>query len=325
MKRIFLITGIFTCLCNLVYSGSLKVDVNAIGTPIIAQATAVAQLVIDQKATTKNAYVWVLNPQGTPTGVTFYGGGVFSISQPYLYSIAEGDIAGHNNFSKIAFNPDIGTTQETIWSHGGEYVYPPVTGTALEVVSDSAGDILGSSTGIWGVYVEYLDTNYDPKTAYVYLSGTAAQQVTGVTASRINGFRVWTGDGVGRPAGNITLRHSGGGTVYSYITAGYTRARSSVYTVARGKTLFVTSVSFSAVGSKYVRFTSQATYDTYRGVTTKAGILFYPFTEMFLLNSSFTKTLEVPTKFPAYTDLKISGISDGTSALCTANYAGWIE
>lgn len=45
-------------------------------------------------------------------------------TSPYLYDIAEGNVTGHSPWSKIGFNPDVGTGEEDIWSNGGAYTFP---------------------------------------------------------------------------------------------------------------------------------------------------------------------------------------------------------
>lgn len=46
------------------------------------------------------------------------------VNQTYLEQIAEGNVSGHTAWSKIGFNPDVGTSEEDIWSAGGAYAFP---------------------------------------------------------------------------------------------------------------------------------------------------------------------------------------------------------
>jgi hypothetical protein len=126
------------------------------------------------------------------------------------------------------------------------------------------------------------------------------------------------------PVGNLTLRALGGGTIYGYIRLGKTRARSAFYTVPLGKTLYITSIAYSAVGTKYLIFTNHANYDQATGVILQRG-LFHPFSEIALLNSAYSKELTTPTKIIATTDIKVSVIAEAAGSLGTCHLRGWIE
>ena len=69
-------------------------------------------------------------------------------SMPYLYDIAKGNVTGHSVWSKIGFNPEIGITEEDIWSAGGLYSFP-TTAIQMEIVgsenNEDIGDIIRGS------------------------------------------------------------------------------------------------------------------------------------------------------------------------------------
>jgi hypothetical protein len=125
------------------------------------------------------------------------------------------------------------------------------------------------------------------------------------------------------PAGNITLQGIGGGTVYSYIPAGYTRARNIVYTVPDGKTLYVTSAMWScADATKGVRFVNHANYDNLAGAPRS---FFLPYMEATLYNTSIYRPFELPVAFPEHTDIKVSVISSQAGAMADVALRGWLE
>ena len=249
-------------------------------------------------------------------------------SMPYLYDIAEKNVAGHEVWSKIGYNDAIGTSEETMWSLSTQYVFPTIA-SQMEVVSSSDNDGKTSSpnsTGARTVRIGYLKSDYSESSVTLTLDGTTAV-ATGLSHAdiwRINSFRVMTTGTNFAPVGNLTLRAAGGGTTYGYIRLGKTRARSAFYTVPFGKTLYITSIAYSAVGTKYLIFTNHANYDHATETILQRG-LFHPFSEVALLNSAYTKELTTPTRLPATTDLKVSVIAEAAGSLATCHLRGWIE
>ncbi len=266
--------------------------------------------------------VQFVDETGTPYGIREIDNKPSVSSMDYLYDVAEGNIIGHEAWSKTGYNPNVGTTQETVWSYSTEYVFP-VAAMQMEVVStDNLKDIPGG-TGALGVTIYYLDGSYNEHSEVVSLNGTTAVLTTHNNLYRINGFRcsnIGTDD---VPAGNIILRGAGGGEVYSYILAGYTRARNIVYTVPEGYNLYITSVMYScADAAKGVRFINQANYDNVPGVPRS---FFLPYGEASLFNQAFFRPLEMPTMFPEHTDVKVSVISTQAGAIADVVLRGWLE
>jgi hypothetical protein len=107
--------------------------------------------------------------------------------------------------------------------------------------------ILDSSaaTGAMAVKIEYLDDAFAEKSEIVILNTTTYVDTVNSDLYRINSFRVIACGTKATPTyaavGNITLRGNVTTTTYSYITAGYTRARNVMYTVPAGKTLYIVS------------------------------------------------------------------------------------
>jgi len=244
---------------------------------------------------------------------------------PYTYDIAEGNISGHTPWTKTGYNPNVGTTQETVWSYSTEYVFPAAAMQMEVVSSDNTQDKPGG-TGALSVYMVYLDGNYIEHTETLTLNGTTAVPTVATDIYRVNNVRCASVGTGGKPVGNITLRGVGGGSTYSYMLAGYTRARNSVYTVPAGKTLFINSIMFScADATKGVRFINQATYDNMADTILTPGIFFMPYTEATLYNNVMVKVLEVPTKLPEKTDIRVSVISGQAGALADVQLKGWLE
>jgi hypothetical protein len=251
-------------------------------------------------------------------------------TQNYLQAIAEGDITGHTPWTKIGYNGDIDNAEEDLIPQGGTYVWPAAQ-QQMDIVSTSTNDD-GSpaGTGAQKVTIYYLTGAGVEKTEEVVMNGTTPVATTGTDLFRINAMRVTAVGGLFKADGNITLsEHSGTTYKYGYIVAGFTRMRQMVYTVPFGKTLYVTSIVVSGVNTSaghWCRFTTRATYNDKSGSVLAANF-FMPFHEILVVDQSFERTLEVPTKLPAGVDLKVTAISDAASAneLCSCALRGWIE
>lgn len=248
-------------------------------------------------------------------------------STPYGYDVAEGNIEGHTPFFKTGFNGDVDATEEDMWVAGGKYVFP-LAAQGMEVYStDNTNDKAGG-TGARTVKIWYLTNTFVEKTEVVTVTGTTNAETVATDIYRVNAFRVMTAGATGAATGTISLRNkTDHTTVYSQIAIGHTRARNSIYTVPVNKALYITQLSFSAghsSGGRYVRFTLRATYDD---IIKVASTLFYPYYEIGIQDGAFNVHLDVPIKFPAGVNIKVSAIGDAANAdaVCTCAYRGWLE
>lgn len=273
------------------------------------------------------AWSWLQAEQNIPAISGKWVDGKPRISaSPYTYDIAEGHVSGHTPWAKIGYNYVTSTNEEDMWAAGGVYTFP-TSGTSMQIYSTSAFDASGS-TGIRTVSLYYLDTHYREKTEILTMNGITAVTTVATDIYRVQYFRA-ASVGVGAKAvGDISIRHAtgAGATIYGRIAQGYTRGRGCFWTVPKGKTLYVTSIAFSAGGTaKPVQFTTRATYDNQAGVTLTAGTFFMPFHEIICTDAAFTKELEVPTKLPETTDIKVSVKCNQANNYCTTSLRGWLE
>ena len=183
-----------------------------------------------------------------------------------------------------------------------------------------------SSTGAQALKVEYLDDAYVAHTELVLTNGTAAVATVNTDYYRIQSFRVIAAGTGKKAAGNLTLRETDDAPVYSYISAGYTRARNSAYTVPAGKTLyvvqFVVGYGYKTNTTQYARIYTRANVESSSEFSTEA--IFFPYTEVLCSNSSQLVTLEMPTKLNAKTDIKVSAIATYAGSASVA-LRGWLE
>jgi hypothetical protein len=245
---------------------------------------------------------------------------------PYLYGIAEGQISDHTPWSKSGYVVTGSTTQITVWGGATEYVWPTGAMHMELVSSDNTNDKAGGA-GALTVRIQYLTTGFVEKTEIVTLVGTTEVETVNDDIYRVNSFRVNSTGANGKAAGTISLRHLTNTPIYDQIALGQTAGRSAFFTVPVGKSLYVTSIAFSAGASsagKFVRFTTHATYDNKTGTVLTNGVFFMPYSEVGLVDSGYSKLLEMPTKLPAGTDLKVS-VQGESGTTCTTILRGWIE
>jgi hypothetical protein len=182
-------------------------------------------------------------------------------------------------------------------------------------------------SGTHAIIYEYLDGNYATHKEIVIMKGTSATNTLNTDVFRIQSFRVIATGNLNRASGNLSIRLAGGASTYSYITAGFTRARNTVYTVPAGKTLYVVqfcaSYGYTANNAvHYARLYIRANVELATGFNTQS--IFYPYAEVITANTSQLVNLQVPIRFPAKTDIKASGIAS-VAGIATIALRGWQE
>ena len=246
----------------------------------------------------------------------------------YLYDIADGTISGHRPWAKIGFNGALpaNTEIDLCVFTSANYVFP-ATAQSMSIVSTNLADG-GSSAGVQSVRLYYLNAAYAEASVNVTLAGTTSVNVGVGDIFRIQNLRASAVGSSASAVGNITLKNQANNITYGGIWAGFTRARNLVWTVPANKNLFITSGTMSTVsGAKQaqVRFTLRATYDDKLGTTLTPGTFFQAYEEQILQDNSLTHPIEVPGKFPAQTDIKVSVKGDQAGAQASCSLKGWLE
>jgi hypothetical protein len=241
-------------------------------------------------------------------------------SMPYLFDIAEGHIPDHAAFTKMGVYSAVGTTELDLWEGGSGYPWLTAAQT-ISVISSQAGDTAAGS-GARTVYINYLNSAGVTGRETITLNGTAAVTSTN-TMYRINSVVVASTGGTYMTTGTITVAKSAGGTALAYILAGLTRSRMCIYQVPYGKVLFITSVTYGChSATKGIRVITRATYDADNHALTD---FFLPYSDVAMTNGAMSRQLEIPTKLPAGTRLKVSSIADAAGAYATVGLRGWLE
>jgi hypothetical protein len=152
----------------------------------------------------------------------------------------------------FGFSRTVGTTFQTIWNDGGQYVHPSAA-IQMSCVSTSASDTMT-------VVISGLDANYETIAEIVQLNGTTTVTTTNLFY-RINSATILSGSNVG----NITI--SNGGTIYAYIEATLGTTQACVYTVPADHSLYLFRISLTSgtvTGNKYITYRNRVDSSTGR-------------------------------------------------------------
>lgn len=143
-----------------------------------------------------------------------------NIRNDYRYDVAIGRVPNQVVWNKFGFNADVDTgAEEVIAAFGGTFT-PMTTADTLDIVSDSASDVVASA-GASTLLLTGIDENADAQTEIVSLNGT-----TPVTTANqwlgINRVVVLASGSSDYNVGNITVTDTGGsfGTQASLPAAG---------------------------------------------------------------------------------------------------------
>ncbi len=168
--------------------------------------------------------------------------------EPFELQVARGQITMHNSFSVFGYNPDVDTSEETIWPDGGTIVHP-TTASVLKVSSTSADDT-SAGTGARTVYIEGLNGSYNVVSETVILNGQTAVNTTN-SYMYVNQLYVVTVGSGGENAGVINV---GTGVVtagvpavlYDLIAIGYNTRTTAHYCVPAGYTAYLVQGTITA-------------------------------------------------------------------------------
>jgi len=167
--------------------------------------------------------------------------------EPFELQVARGQIQGHRNVTVFGFNPDVDTTQVSVWPLPSLITFPS-SAIQMTVSSSSANDT-SAGTGARTIVVQGLDADYNEVTETVTLNGQTAVTMT-ASLLRVNYAYVATAGSANSAAGDIYI---GTGlvtagvpaTVYDIIKLDYNNTTTGSYTVPAGYTGYFSQGLFS--------------------------------------------------------------------------------
>jgi hypothetical protein len=168
--------------------------------------------------------------------------------EPFELQVSRGQIQGHRNVTVFGFNPDVDTTQVSVWPLPSLITFPAAA-LQMTVSSASANDT-SAGTGARTIVVQGLDANYNEVTETVTMNGQTAVTMT-ASLIRVNYAYVATAGSGNSAAGDIyigtgTVTAGVPATVYDIIKFDYNTTITGSYTVPAGYTAYVSQGLFSA-------------------------------------------------------------------------------
>ena len=164
-------------------------------------------------------------------------------NEAFALQVSRGQVQGHAVISVFGYNPDVDTSEESVWPDGGTIPHPTVA-SVLTVSSSSASDT-SAGTGARTVFIEGVDGSFNIVSETVILNGQTAVSTT-QSYLFVNSLFVLTAGSSGQNAGNINV---GTGVVtagvpavlYDIIAIGYNNRTTGHYCVPAGYTGYMTS------------------------------------------------------------------------------------
>lgn len=168
--------------------------------------------------------------------------------EPFNLQVARGQITMHTPVIVFGYNPDVDTTEESVWPDGGTVPHPTVA-SVLKISSSNAADT-SAGTGARTVAIVGLDGDYNEVSESVILDGQTPVN-TGYSYLYVNKFYVTSVGSGGHNAGDI---NAGTGVVtagvpavlYDLIATGYNNRTTGHYCVPAGYTGYIMQGLFSA-------------------------------------------------------------------------------
>ena len=241
--------------------------------------------------------------------------------EPYELQVSKGQVAGASSLYKFGYNPDINGTEETVWSQGGDVVWPAAAFTAF--ISSSSTADTSAGTGAQTVTVEGLDENYAVQSVTVSMNGQTQVQIGDASGwIRINRAFVATAGSGGTAAGTVYIAATGvssgvpTGTIYASITDG-NQTQMAVYTVPASHTLYLDDLIFTAAISL------ANNYATVKLNTRDFGSNVFRTKFINVLQSNeLIVDFEFPLAIPEKTDIECRAVTSNTNNQIGASFQG---
>ena len=244
-----------------------------------------------------------------------------TVSQPYLFSVAEGVIVGHQSLLKFGTRTAVAAaTESVIWEGTAPtYTYLPTT-QQLKVSSTSAVDT-ALGTGARTLRLIGLDTNYDEIQEDLILNGITAVTTVNSYSRVFRAYVLTCGTGLTN-AGTISVLNNASTVTQLVINPNDSQTLMTMWTVPRGKTLWLTSLSFSTDSNKGARISIY--------IRQLDGGILYPWRiqyRAYTFSGNEIFPFGIPFRIPEKTDIEIRVSTPASAGVTSAGstFEGWYE
>jgi hypothetical protein len=239
--------------------------------------------------------------------------------EPFELQVSRGHIEGHKALFKFGSNGDINGSLETVWSHGGLYVYPAA---AIQMkVSSSSADDTALGTGARTVFVYGLDANYNEITETITLDGQTAVLTT-QSFLRVSRAYVLTAGSGNTAAGDIyvgtgVVTAGVPATVYAVISLGENQTTMAVWTVPAKHAFYMHRSFFSAASN------NSSHYILGKFMIRSQGGVLRNAADIAVTSAAVNYDFETPLALPEKTDIECRAIAlSGSGFYVTAAFEG---
>lgn len=239
--------------------------------------------------------------------------------EPFELQVARGQITMHSAINVFGYNPDVDTSEESIWPDGGTIPHPTVA-SVLKISSTSANDT-SAGTGARTIAIFGLDANYNEISESVLLDGQTAVN-TGNSYLRISRMYVTTAGSGATAAGTIyagtgTVTSGVPATVYGMITLTANQTQMAFWTVPAGYTLYLMGVYFTSANS-----TANASTNFQLIQRPLGGVFRIQSSARTSGNGDFVFDLHTPLAFTEKTDIEIRAVASAGTSNVSAEFEG---
>ena len=267
----------------------------------------------------------IIMTDGTVRTAMTAAGAIRTVSQPYGWSMQEGQLLNHKGVKTNGERPSVALGVSDVWSGvTTDIPIPPDAGDLISIVSTSVQDLNLTGTGIWSIDLDYIDpADGSEKEVHVLLNGTTVVN-TGLSMRYINAMHTHTTDGTKYAIGNITAFKTGTPTkVYKIINIGNNSNLSTDYMVPGGKTMFITHWFASSAGAG--KPVAMRLVITAKPDGTLLPRTFLVCGSVYLETSSFSCAVDFPVRVTSYGIIKFRVEASQAGPYVSAGFGGWLE